>query len=95
MKLPHGMIVITGLTGSGKATTLATGHSTKAGFVTIIASCDIDQPGLQQLLFDLEARMPFLFVDQLAAQTPASFAASGDGKLRILLAASGQWQGTK
>jgi general secretion pathway protein M len=39
--------------------------------------------------------MPFLFVDQLAVQTPATFAASGGGKLRILLAVSGQWQGAK
>jgi general secretion pathway protein M len=39
--------------------------------------------------------MPFLFVDQLVVQTPASFAASGNGKLRILLAVSRQWQGAK
>jgi general secretion pathway protein M len=71
------------------------GTQSKAGFLTIIASCDIDQPGLQQLLYDVEAGMPFLFVDQLVVQAPASFAASGDGKLRILLAVSGQWRGTK
>ena len=71
------------------------GTQSKAGFLTIIASCDIDQPGLQQLLYDVEAGMPFLFVDQLVVQAPASFAASGDGKLRILLAVSGQWRGAK
>ena len=71
------------------------GTQSKAGFLTIIASCDIDQPGLQQLLYDVEAGMPFLFVDQLVVQAPASFAASGDGKLRILLAVSGQWRGSK
>ena len=71
------------------------GSQSKAGFLTIIASCDIDQPGLQQLLYNLEAGMPFLFVDQLVVQAPASFAASGDGKLRILLAVSGQWRGAK
>jgi general secretion pathway protein M len=47
------------------------------------------------LLYDLEAGMPFLFVDQLVVQAPASFAVSGDGKLRILLTVSGQWEGTK
>jgi general secretion pathway protein M len=36
-----------------------------------------------------------LFVDQLVVQAPASFGASGDGKLRILLAVSGQWRGGK
>jgi general secretion pathway protein M len=71
------------------------GSQAKAGFVTIIASCDIDQPGLQQLLYDLEAGQPFLFVDQLSVQAPASFASSADGKLRILLGVSGQWQGVK
>jgi general secretion pathway protein M len=71
------------------------GTQSKVGFLTIVASCDIDQPGLQQLLYDVEAGMPFLFVEQLVVQAPASFAASGDGKLRILLAVSGQWQGAK
>ena len=71
------------------------GSQAKAGFVTIIASCDIDQPGLQQLLYDLEAGQPFLFVDQLSVQAPASFASSGEGKLRVLISVSGQWQGVK
>jgi general secretion pathway protein M len=71
------------------------GSQSKVGFLTIIASCDIGQTGLQQLLYDVEAGMPFLFVDQLVVQTPAGFAASGEGKLRILLTVSGQWQGTK
>ena len=52
------------------------GTQSKSGFLTVIASCDIDQPGLQQLLYDVESGMPFLFVDQLVVQTPASFAAS-------------------
>jgi general secretion pathway protein M len=71
------------------------GTQSKNGFLSIIASCEIDQPGLQQLLYNLEAGMPFLFVDQLVVQSPASFAASGEGKLRILLAVSGQWRGGK
>ena len=71
------------------------GTQSKAGFVTVMANCDIDQPGLQKLLYDVEAGMPFLFVDQLVVQAPASFAAGGDGKLRVLIAVSGQWQGAK
>jgi general secretion pathway protein M len=65
----------------------------KAGFVSMVASCEIDQPALQPLLYDLEAGMPFLFIDQFAVQAPAT--SSGEGKLRILLAVSGQWQGAK
>jgi general secretion pathway protein M len=69
------------------------GTQSKAGFVSMVASCEIDQPALQPLIYDLEAGMPFLFIDQLAVQAPTS--SSGEGKLRILLAVSGQWQGVK
>ena len=69
------------------------GTHAKAGFVSMIASCELDQPALQPLIYDLEAGMPFLFIDQLAVQVPTT--SSGEGKLRILLAVSGQWQGAK
>jgi general secretion pathway protein M len=69
------------------------GTQSKAGFVSMIASCELDQPALQTLIYDLEAGMPFLFIDQLAVQAPTT--SSGEGKLRILLAVSGQWQGAK
>ena len=67
------------------------GPHAKAGFVSMIASCELDQPTLQPLLYDLEAGMPFLFVDQLSVQA----ASSGEGKLRVLLSVSAQWQGAK
>jgi len=69
------------------------GTQAKAGFVSMIANCELDQPALQPLIYDLEAGMPFLFVDQLSIQAPTT--SSGEGKLRILLAVSGQWQGGK
>jgi general secretion pathway protein M len=71
------------------------GTESKAGFLSILASCEIEQVGLQQLLYDLEAGMPFLFIDQLVVQAPATASGSTSGKLRISLAVSGQWQGTK
>jgi general secretion pathway protein M len=71
------------------------GTQSKSGFLTIIANCDIDQGGLQQLLYDIEAGMPFLFVEQLSVQAPAGFTSSNEGRLRVLLAVSGQWQGAK
>ena len=67
------------------------GTHAKAGFVSMVASCELDQPSLQPLIYDIEAGMPFLFIDQLDVQAPSS----GEGKLRILLAVSGQWQGAK
>jgi general secretion pathway protein M len=69
------------------------GTHAKAGFVSMVASCELDQPALQPLIYDLEAGMPFLFIDQLTVQAPTT--SSGEGKLRILLSVSGQWQGTK
>lgn len=71
------------------------GTQSKAGFLSILASCEIDQVGLQRLLYDVEAGMPFLFIDQLVVQAPSTQSSSGSGKLRILLAVSGQWQGAK
>jgi general secretion pathway protein M len=71
------------------------GSQSKEGFVSVTVSCEVDQPALQQLLYDLEAGMPFLFVDQLVAQGPAVPGAMPEGKLRVLISVSGQWQGAK
>ena len=61
----------------------------------MLASCEIDQPELQGLLYDIEAGMPFLFIDQLVVQTANASPGAGSGKLRILLTVSGQWRGEK
>jgi general secretion pathway protein M len=67
----------------------------RPGYLSMIASCEIEQAQLQQVLYDLEAGMPFLFVDQLVVQTPLGGSSSEAGKLRVLLAVSGQWRGAK
>jgi general secretion pathway protein M len=71
------------------------GPQSKDGFVSVTVNCEVEQPMLQQLLYDLEARMPFLFVDQLVAQGPAVPGMTPEGKLRVLISVSGQWQGSK
>jgi general secretion pathway protein M len=71
------------------------GPQSKDGFVSVTVNCEVEQPALQQLLYDLEAGMPFLFVDQLVAQGPAAAATTPQGKLRIVISVSGQWQGAK
>ena len=63
----------------------------KDGYVKVIATCELEQARLQQLLYDIEAGMPFLFVDQLVAQAPVP--ANDAGRLRVLLAVSGLWPG--
>jgi general secretion pathway protein M len=75
------------------------GPLSKQGYVAATVSCELEQPALQQLLYDLEAGMPFLLVDQLVVQAPTAAAsapnASGPGKLRVLISVSGQWQGAR
>ena len=73
------------------------GTQTKDGFVGLVVSCEMEQPALQKLLYDLESGMPFLFVDQLDVQVPQTTATSdaGAGRIRVVLGVSGQWQGSK
>jgi len=71
------------------------GSKAKQGYVSLVASCEVDQPALQQLLYDLEAGMPFLFVDQLVVKAPQSGTSEEGGRMRVLLGVSGQWQGAQ
>jgi general secretion pathway protein M len=77
------------------------GPQIKDGFISVTANCDVDQPALQQLLYNLESGMPFLFVDQLVVQAPSatSGAVGAPGapgsKMHVLISVSGQWQATK
>jgi general secretion pathway protein M len=71
------------------------GSQSQRGFIGVAINCEIEQPALQRLLYDLEAGMPFLFVDQLSVQGPSTPGVMPEGKLRVLISVSGQWQGTK
>jgi general secretion pathway protein M len=66
---------------------------TKAGQVSLVASCEVTQEDLQKLLYDLEAGMPYLFVDQLSVQAPDTVTRGEGGRLRVMIGVSGQWQG--
>jgi general secretion pathway protein M len=67
------------------------GTDSKAGFVRLVVSCELAQKNLQSLLYNLEAGMPFLFVDQLVVS--AEGVRSEAGRMQVLLVVSGQWQG--
>jgi len=62
------------------------------GFVRVTESVEIDQPSLQPLLYDLEAGMPYLFIDDLAIQAPQAFGEAEGAPMRVLVAISGQWR---
>jgi general secretion pathway protein M len=70
------------------------GVQAKDGFVSVLASCELDYAALQQLLYDLEAGMPFLFIEQVVAQTPQSGSVE-TGRMRLLLSVAGRWGGDK
>jgi general secretion pathway protein M len=69
--------------------------ATKAGLVSLVASCELTQADLQKLLYDLEAGMPYLFVDQLVVQAPDTVTRGEGGRLRVVLGVSGQWRSAK
>jgi len=62
-----------------------------------VVSCELEQSALQKLLYDLEAGMPFLFINQLDVQVPQTTALNevGTGRVRVILGVSGQWQAGK
>jgi general secretion pathway protein M len=71
------------------------GVQAKDGYVSVLASCELEQSALQRLLYDLEAGMPFLFIEQFVAQAPQTSQTPASGRMRLLLAVSGRWGGDK
>ena len=63
--------------------------------MTLLINCEMEQANLQKVLYDLEAGMPFLFIDQLVVQGPPELTVAGGARMRILIAVSGQWKGVK
>jgi general secretion pathway protein M len=61
----------------------------KDGWIGLTISCDIEQGSLQKLLYDIEAGMPFLFIDQLVVQAPVT--GVDQSRMRVLLTVSGRW----
>jgi general secretion pathway protein M len=75
------------------------GSETKPGTVSLSANLEIEQSNLQQLLYEIETGMPFLFIDQLVVQMPQSASRIGSGeefpRMRVQIDVSGQWQVSK
>jgi general secretion pathway protein M len=71
------------------------GVQAKDGYVSLLASCEIEQAAMQRLLYDLEAGMPYLFIEQFVAQAPQANQAQPTGRMRLLITVSGRWQGGK
>jgi general secretion pathway protein M len=65
------------------------GERSRDGFVSVIADCQLEEAALQHLLYDIEAGMPFLFVDQIVAEAPAP--GNEGGRMHVLIGVSGLW----
>ena len=68
----------------------ASDHS-GASRVKITVNCEIEERALQQLLFHLEAEAPYLFIDRLMVQAPASPGV----RMHVVLGIAGLWSGGK
>jgi general secretion pathway protein M len=67
------------------------GTQSKDGYLKVISTLEIRHGALQRLLHDLEAGMPFLFIEQLLVQTISN--PPDSDLLRVRLAVSGLWRG--
>ena len=63
----------------------------KDGYVRVTVNCELEQAKLQQLLYDVEAGTPFLFIEQLVAQGPQP----ENPRMRLVIEISGVWPGAK
>jgi general secretion pathway protein M len=69
------------------------GARDKEGYQRVTATCDIDEVGLQRLLYDLEANMPLLVIESLMVQSRASQSGSQGGRLQAQVRVAGRWGG--
>jgi general secretion pathway protein M len=71
------------------------GPDAKNGFVNLTASVETGQPAVQTILYDIEAGMPYLFVDKLSIQSPEVFGEPESGRMRMTIGVAGQWRSSQ
>jgi general secretion pathway protein M len=71
------------------------GPDARNGFVGLTASMEVSQPAVQTILYDLEAGMPYLFVDKLSIQSPEVFGEPESGRMRMTIGVAGQWRSSE
>ena len=65
------------------------------GFVGLEENLEIKQAGLQPLLYDLETGTPYLFIENLAIQSPQAFGEADGARMRVVIGVTGQWRQIK
>lgn len=71
------------------------GPDAKNGFINLSASMEVSQPAVQAILYDIEAGMPYLFIDKLSIQSPEVFGEPESGRMRMTIGVAGQWQSSE
>jgi general secretion pathway protein M len=71
------------------------GPQARDGFLAATVNCDMEQPSLQQVVYEIESGMPFLFVEQLDVQAAGGPVGPAGGRLRVQLSVAGQWKGAR
>jgi general secretion pathway protein M len=71
------------------------GPQAKDGFAELTVEVEIAQPALQALLYDIEAGMPYLFIEKLAIQAPQAAGEAENGKMRVTTTIAGQWRASQ
>ena len=66
--------------------------SDKDGFIRLTANFELAQPGLQPLLYDLEAGRPYVFVETLDVQSPEATGEAAGGPMHVALTVSSKWE---
>lgn len=69
------------------------GPEEKRGFIGLTTSVEVGQAALQEILYDIEAGLPYLFIDKLSIQSPEEFGEPGMGRMRMTMTVVGQWRG--
>lgn len=68
------------------------GPQAAEGFISLTESLEINQASLQTFLYDLEAGMPYIFIENLAIQAPQAVGEAEAAPMRVLIVVSGQWR---
>ncbi len=71
------------------------GPHASEGFITLSTNVLIEQGAIQSLLYDIEAGMPYLFVDALSIQSPQAIGDTANARMRVELDVSGKWAPAK
>jgi general secretion pathway protein M len=71
------------------------GPDAKNGFVGLTASTEVSQAAVQTILYDIEAGMPYLFIDKLSIQSPEVFGDPESGRTRMTIGVVGQWRSSE